>query len=478
MFPNRDALKSVPVKAVLAIALIASVPMIFRVLGADDPTESTFESAAFGKVSVYADDPEPDSVVLFVSGQAGWNGVVVDMARQLSSWGALVGGIDGSALLATLHRRDACTNPAADLEKLSRDLQQHAGVTVAHAPLLVGYGIGATLVYAAAAQAQDGAFGAVTSLGFCANLPVDTSLCEGAGLHTAPAQGHVGVMLEPRADLPMPWILLHGLDDAACPIADARAFAGRISAAKVVAMPKVTHTFAEQSDWLEQFRDAYLKLATATTEAQELPEELNDLPLVEVPATAGDSRRMAVLLTGDGGWAGLDRGVSDQLAASGVPVVALSTLRYFWSEQQPADVARDLERIIGHYLAAWHKDQVVLIGYSFGANVLPFVVPDLSPTYRARIASLNLLGLATHTSFEIHVADWIPGSEPEGAPIAPEFDKLAGIRTLCIYGAEETDSLCPLLQPTAVSVVKMPGDHHFNDDAATLVRHVIDFVGP
>jgi type IV secretory pathway VirJ component len=477
MHPKRSALMSVPAKALVAIGLLVITPLIFKALGAQDATETTFESGSFGTVTVYAPDDEAGGVVLFMSGEEGWNGVVVDMANQLRSWGALVAGIDGRAYLAALHRRDACANPAADFEQLGRDLQQHAGVTPVRVPTLIGYGTGATLVYAAAAQAQSGEFAAVTSLGFCAELPVETSLCEGAGLQTATTPGRIGIALQPRADLPMPWILLHGSDDAACPIGNALAFAGAISSAKVVTMPKVTHAFAVHDDWLEQFRDAYLKLATATTEAQELPEDVGDLPLVEVPATAGDSRRMALLLTGDGGWAGLDRGVSDQLAASGIPVVALSTLRYFWTEQKPADVARDLERIMAHYLTAWHKDQVVLIGYSFGANVLPFIVAELSPTYRDRIASLNLLGLATHTSFEIHVADWIPGSEPEGAPIAPEFDKLTDIRTLCIYGADETDSLCPLLPPSAVQAVEMPGDHHFDDDARSLVKHMIEFVG-
>ena len=472
-------LTSVPVKALLMIALLALTPLMFGVHGPDEATVTTFESATFGDVTVYARGLVPDSVVLLVSGEEGWNATVDDMAKQLQSWGALIAGIDGRRYLVSLRsHRDGCANPAADLDELSQALQQRAGVSPKQMPVLIGYGTGATLVYAAAAQASPGTFAATTSMGFCAELPVDVPLCKGAGLDVAATPGQSGITLAPRADLPMPWLLLHGTDDTVCSIAAARAFSGAISSAKVVTMPNVGHRFGDENEWLDQFRDAYLKLATATTEAKALPADVGDLPLVEIPATGGDSRRMAVLLTGDGGWAGLDRGLSDRLAASGIPVVALSTLRYFWSEQKPADVAHDLERIIGHYLAAWRKDQVVLIGYSFGANVLPFVVAELSPHYRSRIVTLNLLGLAQHTSFVIHVADWIPGSEPEGAPVAPEFDKLKGIKTLCIYGSDETDSLCPLLSPSTVQTVKMPGDHHFDDDAPTLVRHIVDFVGP
>ncbi len=478
----RDASRRVPLRALAVIMLLALVPCVIGVRDPADVSDSVLESETFGDVMVYARDANPDSVVLFISGADGWRGTVVDMAQQLQSWGALVAGIDGRAYLASLSaRHDGCVNLARDLARLSRTLQQRVGVSPPRAPNLIGLGAGATLVYAAAAQAPRGTFSAVTSLGFCANLPMASRLCKGAGLRTATNPGRSGIALEPELNLAMPWVLLHGDSDAICPIGDVREFASHISSAKVVAMPNLDHAFAGGDGWLDQFRDAYLKLVTATGQTSSrknaLPADLRDLPLIEVPAKVGTSRRMAVLFTGDGGWAGLDRAISERLAALGIPVVALSTLRYFWSTRRAADAAHDLKRIIDHYLTAWHKDEVVLIGYSFGADVLPFIVADLTLPYRARIASLNLLGPATHTNFEIHVADWIPGSTPEGTPIVPEVDKLQGVRTLCIYGADETDSACPWLSAAEARALKMPGDHHFNDDTISLVRHIVDFVG-
>ena len=467
--------RSVPVKPLFMIALLALVPPMFGERGAEVATVTTLKTGSFGDVLVYARDRVPDGVVLLVSGDEGWNDTLDDMAKQLQSWGALVAGVDGHRYLESLKSRgDACANLAGDLEELSSALQRYAHLDEQQVPVLIGYGVGATVVYAGAAQARPGAFAAITSIGFCTHLPLDVPLCKGAQDDTAAT---MGTALVPKADLSMPWILLHGSDDTVCPIETVRAFAAAIPSAKVVTMPKVGHRFGEEAQWLDQFRDAYLKLGTATAEAKQLPADVRDLPLVEVPATGGSSRQMAVLLTGDGGWAGLDRGLSDRLAASGIPVVALSTLRYFWTPQKPAAVARDLERIMSHYLKAWNKDQVVLIGYSFGANVLPFVVADLAQVDRGRIATLNLLGLATHTSFEIHVADWIPGSEPAGAPIAPEFAKFAGIKTLCIYGSKETDTLCPSLPASAALAIEMPGDHHFDDDTTTLARHIVEFAG-
>ena len=48
----------------------------------------------FGRVAVYAPTRAPDQVVLFISGDGGWNLGVVPMAERLRDLGALVVGID------------------------------------------------------------------------------------------------------------------------------------------------------------------------------------------------------------------------------------------------------------------------------------------------------------------------------------------------------------------------------------------------
>ena len=52
------------------------------------------------------------------------------------------------------------------------------------------------------------------------------------------------------------------------------------------------------------------------------------------------------------------------------------------------------------------------------------------------------------------------------------------MKTLCICGSDETDRLCAPLPPSAVTAVKLPGDHHFDDDTTTLVWHLLEFLGP
>ena len=66
------------------------------------------------------------------------------------------------------------------------------------------------------------------------------------------------------------------------------------------------------------------------------------VPVIEMTAPAGGSATpLAVVLSGDGGWAGVDREVAKVLAGQrGVLVdVGLDTLEYFWNARTPATPA-------------------------------------------------------------------------------------------------------------------------------------------
>src|SRR5437764_4886009 len=94
------------------------------------------------------------------------------------------------------------------------------------------------------------------------------------------------------------------------------------------------------------------------------------LPLIYVPPTSGTSDTLVVFVSGDGGWAAIDKGMSKVFAANGMPVAGLDALKYFWTKRTPNEASRDLGRIIDVALARYGKSRVVLAGYSRGADVL------------------------------------------------------------------------------------------------------------
>jgi type IV secretory pathway VirJ component len=115
---------------------------------------------------------------------------------------------------------------------------------------------------------------------------------------------------------------------------------------------------------------------------------------------------LAIVLSGDGGWRDLDKTISEKLQSAGVSVVGWDSLRYFWSRKSPDHVASDLGAIVDTFLSRWGGSKVVLVGYSFGADVLPFACDRLSPETKAHIVQLSLLGSRQPISKSVS-QDWL-----------------------------------------------------------------------
>jgi len=440
--------------------------------------EEKLSHGRFADVTIYRPAGPVKSVVLFLSGDGGWNKGVVDMAQALSNEGAMVAGIDVPQLLANLDKDgEACVSPDGDLENLSHYIQSYAGLPTYVTPTLVGYSSGATFVYAMLAQAPTNTFAGGLSLGFCPDLLLHKSLCSGEGLHFKRRKNDGGIDVQPSAKLGNTWVVLNGAQDQVCDLPATRDFVAQTHNASLVELPKVGHGYSVPRNWMPQFLAAFRSLEQKTTASlPPPPATLADLPLIEVPA-AGDGDLFAVLLSGDGGWAGLDKDVAAALSANGIPVVGIDSLRYFWTARTPDMLAADLDRALRYYAASWHKRHAVLIGYSQGADVLPFAVNRLPPASRSVVERTVMMGLGENASFQFHFTNWL-GAGSAGLPILPEVSRLDAASTLCLYGKDEGDSLCPKVPPGHVQAVVLPGGHHFGGAYDSLARRIMAGLAP
>ena len=284
--------------------------------------------------------------------------------------------------------------------------------------------------------------------------------------------------IEPFDGLAKPWIVLQGECDKVCDAKTAEAFAGKVKNSKMILLPDVGHGFSAEKEWFPQFEKEFHDLtALEINRTSNAAGSLSDLPLVEVPAKPPATDILAVLLTGDGGWAGLDQEVSAALAEKGVSVVGWSTLKYFWTPRTPDGAAKDLDHILHHYLDAWKKECILLIGYSLGAEVLPFMASRLPQDLSDKTALVVLLGPGSEVNFEFHLSDWVGGSDEKGLPTLPEVGKLTGKNLLCLYGDDDDGSICPGVSQKNAKVIKLPGGHHFDGDYSGIVDKIMSTLG-
>ncbi|HSV47118.1 MAG TPA: AcvB/VirJ family lysyl-phosphatidylglycerol hydrolase [Ramlibacter sp.] len=427
----------------------------------------------FKDISLYRPKGDVKSFAILLSGEAGWTPAMAAMARPLVERGALVAGISTPQLLALLEKDGGdCALPDGDFENLSHFLQGYARLKAYYPPLLVGQASGASLAYALLAQAPEGTFAGALSVGFCPELPFSKPLCKGEGIHFRKQIDKRALTLLPAGKLRAPWIALHGSDDPVCEAKATQAFVAQVPGAELVLLPGADHGVLSGKGALPAYQAAFRQLtAGVVVEPLGADSGIADLPLVEVPSSV-PSDAFAVLVSGDGGWAGLDKKVAAVMAARGVPVVGLDSLRYFWKQRTPQGLASDLDRLLRHYAVQWKKSRVVLIGYSQGADVLPFALNRMSSASRSLVAHTVLIGPGEKASFEFKLSNWVVRNHL-GLWLKPELASLSAATTTCLYGSDDRDTICPTTSTELVTPVQLKGDHHFGGNYELLAEQIL-----
>jgi type IV secretory pathway VirJ component len=131
--------------------------------------------------------------------------------------------------------------------------------------------------------------------------------------------------------------------------------------------------------------------------------------------------------------------------------------------------------VLRHYLAGRERQPLTLLGYSFGADVLPSIVNRLPADLRDRISHLVLIGLGHDATWEIRVTEWLPGLAPVGEPLAPEIARLPELPILCLYGEDER-SLCPALSANRATGFCIGSGHHLGGDYDAIADRILAFI--
>lgn len=439
---------------------------------------TTLDGRLYGDIVVAQPVGPMRAFVVLYSGGEGWQGTDQEAAELLARNGALVVGVDtpryAAKLAATQENKLGCHYLVDDAEAISHQLQREAHSTRYFLPILAGVGQGGLLAERSLARAPANTLSGAIVLDADSQLDarfnpcvpdptithvkgfpgfIETGVTAGGNKGPAVTKGRTGAASAPvnaPVNVPLNAVVKAALDSAPAP-----------------------HQFAKDTTEAQALL-TLLKPHLSTPGAHD-EEDLSDLPLIELPA-AQPSDLLAIVISGDGGWRDLDKTIAESLQREGVPVVGIDALRYFWSAKTPEQTSHDVARVIQVYGARWHTRHIVLVGYSFGASVMPFVYTRLPAPMRAEVSQLSLLGFGPMADFQIRVTGWLglPASD-KALPVLPETARVPTALLQCFYGAEETEeeTACPALARRGVSVVKTAGGHHFGHDYDELAQAIV-----
>jgi type IV secretory pathway VirJ component len=421
--------------------------------------EKTIDGGRFGQVRVIKPTGASRGLVVVFSDAAGWTEIDDQAAQALAHDGALVVGVDTKIYLQNLAKSsDERLYLVADVFDLSQQLQRVSGSSTYLIPSLAGIGEGGTLAEMILAQAPPATIAGTVSIDPSAAVHLARPLAA-----APPARPHYHEDLQADAITTLPGFWAVGLTPNAP--ADGR---DRVRRLHEAGMPvEIREVPATQADALASLVAAHLQAATASQS------RAPSLPLVELPVNQ-PSDIMAIMLSGDGGWADIDRSIAEDLERDGVPVVGWDSLKYFWARKTPDQTATDLASVISTYIQAWHASKVLLVGYSLGADVLPFAYNRLPEAQRQHVVLVSLLAVEQKADFQVTVGGWLQ-LPPSGnaLPTEPEIAKIPPLPVQCFYGAEEKHSVCPDVTGQGVIVIRTQGAHHFDGDYKALEQQIL-----
>jgi len=201
---------------------------------------------------------------------------------------------------------------------------------------------------------------------------------------------------------------------------------------------------------------------------------ISDLPL-NISSSKGIQNNLVIYLTGDGGWNSFNQSLIQEFEKQGYGVVALNTRKYFWEEKTPDLFAHDIEQLSRYYLKEWNKSSLIIVGYSFGADVASFIPGRVSPEIQKKLIKIVLLSPSASTDFIIRISDLIGNSEniSRRYKVGPEIEK-TDLPVICIFGKEEAMNLKSTLQKKVnLKIYEVPGDHQYNDQ----LKMILEMIG-
>jgi type IV secretory pathway VirJ component len=197
----------------------------------------------------------------------------------------------------------------------------------------------------------------------------------------------------------------------------------------------------------------------------------DDFPIKEWVSSTHD-KPFIFYISGDGGFNSFSTGLCSTLNAQGYDVVALNARSYFWDKKTPEETTTAITNFLTSKFTGRKNQQLILVGYSFGADVLPFIINKLSGVMASKLGTTFLLSPSTSTDFEIHWSDLMGFNKKRSMDVPAEINKLATHKIVIVSGSDEDEFPFDAIKLKKYFHTILPGGHHFDGNTKEVVNTI------
>ncbi len=408
--------------------------------------QTSFKTDTFGEVRIFK-SPEKDIkkvIILLSDKDSGWSQSMDSLSQGLAKEGNLILGINMATYSESKLHHDKTLGK--NLVGVSKYVQHLLKIEHYQTPLVFSFQTDAQSAYAISTQASRDYFSSVNIVGPC------------------PA-------IQPTKKLHIP---VHFFYDQRKDCQKINYDANSLVA--TLRVPDLSGNTLKLSKWAPEMKDLWREqsrnLASINaSKGMEIKDDLKDrLPLVILEPKKITADHFVIIYSGDGGWADFTNEIAESYLAKGVPVVGMSSLQYFWKARQIHEGSHDLEEIAVHFQSKWSLKKFKLVGFSFGADVAPFLVNQMDEKVKASMEKLILLAPGHYAKFEFQLRDWLEDKD-EGSPILEQLRQIRKLPVSCAFGKEDREGVCSAVESLGYSNIRaypLNGGHHFNEDLSQM----------
>lgn len=211
--------------------------------------------------------------------------------------------------------------------------------------------------------------------------------------------------------------------------------------------------------------------------AQKVKGSMFKLPLVILPAPPDKDMPLVLSITGDGGWVGFDRTLAKQFTGEKVPVVALNSFRFFLKKKTPEQTTAVIIALLHHYMKQMDRNSFILEGYSFGADVVPFVFNRLPPDLLQQCRGVALFSPGTTTDFKIRLLQMMGTRHKWKYNVVSEIKAMKPFHTLFFFGLKEHKFPLHIISKPGWQLIYLKGGHTYKKEKGDVAKIVLKKLG-
>ena len=185
------------------------------------------------------------------------------------------------------------------------------------------------------------------------------------------------------------------------------------------------------------------------------------------------SKPLLIYLSGDGGMNSFSTSFLKSVCNKGYSIIGIDAKDYFWKKKTPEQASAAVGAVTARFLRDWNLKSFILIGYSFGADVAPFILTRLPTTLSGSARQLVLLSPSATTSFEIKLTEMLGIGGNKGVSVGSEINKITK-PVLLVFGNDEKEFPLSEVNLKNKKLLFLAGGHHYDGDVEGLLHQLIN----